>query len=355
MRKFILSLGVAGMLASAAGAQTGNIGIGSSVNGSRLTLGGSFAGAFRSSTSSTILTTSDYFLHYIGSATGTITLPLSQTGAANFKGRVYKIRNGSALPLIITASGSEGIDGNLSISIAAGHSAELISNGATTGTTWKIVSAGPSTYSADGLRTALAAAGCTSCAAYDAAASGSWVNVTGAEYTALQSLSGSGAYGVSSANMATTPSTNWSPDYTVTQQFANTTQVPASSYVYAFSVRSGSTAPSTIAGMKLKLSNTSQTSGYATYPTVSAATPGLASGSPAATTLYYFVLKTPSVTSAPGAASNMAIYIAQARQVGGLPTTGTHYYAIGDVAAPATTFSNSMLLFQVLATPNLQW
>jgi len=126
-----------------------NVGIGTTTPGSRLTVNGSFAAGYTAvNTAAYAVLDNDYYLVWSGAAAGTFTLP---TPTATTKGRVYKIRNNTALfGLTLTPGGGVLIDGQASLSLPAGSAVELIANGNTTGTAWEVVSlASASATSAD--------------------------------------------------------------------------------------------------------------------------------------------------------------------------------------------------------------
>ena len=132
-------------------AQTGNAGIGTVSPGSKLTVNGSFAAAYKNITVSTYtLLVSDYYLAWNGSSAGTVKLPAAISGSGNFSGRVYHIKNTSTSnSLTIAANGSELMDdqsgaGVASITLPAGYYAMFISKGTTSGVTWEVAIVGSS-------------------------------------------------------------------------------------------------------------------------------------------------------------------------------------------------------------------
>ncbi len=75
-----------------------------------------------------------------GAASGTLTLPAAITGAGNFKGRLYFIKNTTTNTFLnLTANGTEQIDGNASITLPPGYAVNLVNTGATSGTTWEVI------------------------------------------------------------------------------------------------------------------------------------------------------------------------------------------------------------------------
>lgn len=114
-------------------AQNGNTGIGMKTPGSTLTVNGSFAATYKNINAATyVLLVSDYYLAWNGSSTGTVTLPAAKSGAGNFSGRVYHIKNTSTnSSLTIAGNGSELID-NLGGLITLGYTGSGYSNVANT-------------------------------------------------------------------------------------------------------------------------------------------------------------------------------------------------------------------------------
>jgi hypothetical protein len=185
----------------------------------------------------------------------------------------------------------------------------------------------------------------TSTAAYDAAAANTWVQVTAGEYGDLLSkVAGAARAGATEAYMNTMPSNGWAADYTVAAD-TDHVQIPASSFVIAWSVRTGIDS-SSAAASKLKIS-TARYSGYSDY---GGELPDI--GKIAPKTRVFFVLKTPSgQTSA--APSFTGVYSPTAYFLGA-GSGGPVYYHSGNYASPASKFSSGMYS-QVIATNNKQW
>lgn len=158
------TLSIAGSASTTTFTPTGNVGINSSVPGSTFDVKGSFAVQYNDVTAAAYaLSATDVFVSYSGAADGTFTLPAAISGAGNFKGRLYKIKNNSSFNLTVNPAGSETINGNTSITIGAGQSAEFVSTGLAGATsTWVVLNgSGSSTAGAGDYILALPSAGQT--------------------------------------------------------------------------------------------------------------------------------------------------------------------------------------------------
>ncbi|WP_131726159.1 hypothetical protein [Chryseobacterium sp. Leaf405] len=116
-------------------AQTGNVGIGTVDPKSKLTVNGSFAGAYNLITNNTYaVAENDFSIMWNGSANGILTLPIS-TDSPDRVGRLYYFKNGStAFSLTINANGTELIDDTNGTVIQPGESALLIKTNVNTST-----------------------------------------------------------------------------------------------------------------------------------------------------------------------------------------------------------------------------
>lgn len=200
------------------------------------------------------------------------------------------------------------------------------------------------TNTVDKLRASLS----TSAIAYDNAAANAWINITATEYNnLLVVLTGAARYATPEIYMNTSSSGGWSPDYTVGGS-DNAPKVPASSYIIAWSVRTGNGISSSL-NSKLKVS-ASQKASYTDY---GGALPAI--GNIAINTRVYFILKTPAVTT-PSSPCYTAVYNALTFFLGNNTSAGAgpEYYTGGDSAAPATSFASDSYS-QVISTPTKQW
>ncbi|HYG17098.1 MAG TPA: hypothetical protein VEC12_15175 [Bacteroidia bacterium] len=132
---------------STAFAQTGNVGVGTATPGSKLTVNGSFAAAYRMVTASYTMTVDDHYVVSNSASNSTITLPAAlPVGSGNFKGRLYEIKNThTTSTLAVTGNGAELIDdvgatGVSNITLSPGYGILLVSTGATSGIAWEVVS-----------------------------------------------------------------------------------------------------------------------------------------------------------------------------------------------------------------------
>lgn len=141
MKRNILIFFLAGSIATGY-AQTGNVGIGTTTPGSKLTVNGSFAGAYTSISATTYAAgENDFYIVWNGTAAGTITLPASTSGP-NRTGRLYYFKNTSATnTLTLDAAGTELIDNAQTILVQPGESALLVKTNVNTatGATWEVV------------------------------------------------------------------------------------------------------------------------------------------------------------------------------------------------------------------------
>jgi hypothetical protein len=184
-------------------------------------------------------------------------------------------------------------------------------------------------------------------AAYDAAATDSWVEVTAAEYAALMGLTESAKSIATDAQMATTAASSVATNVTQAMSTANQVLTPVATYPVAVTFRTGTTAPATTAGMKLKYS-TLNYNGY--YAAVGGSFPNVAA--PAANTQYYLVRKKPT-TAIPTVGGWGAMYAPLANQLGRI-SGGSSNTGAGDIdlVSTATAFTPE---FQVLTARIKNW
>ena len=188
----------------------------------------------------------------------------------------------------------------------------------------------------------------TSQAAYDALAANNWLSVTAAEYgNLLITVTGSARYAQPEVFMTTSATGGWSPNFTIGGS-DKSVKVPASSYIIAWSVRTGN-GISTALNSKLKISAT-QKAGYTDY-----GNPLPAIGNIAVNTRVYFVLKTPNIIT-PASPCYTAVYNAGVFFLGNNNNAGSgpEYYITGDSPSPTTSFSSDSYS-QVISTTSKQW
>lgn len=146
MKRLLFLISVTAVQFSAQG-QTGNVGIGTTLPGSKLTVNGSFAAPYKIVAASAAVGANDFYTAYNGAVDGTLTLPAATAAApaaGNILGRLYHFKNTGTATLTVAASGTELIDnqagaGIANFTLAPGGYAMLISKG-TTGavTTWEV-------------------------------------------------------------------------------------------------------------------------------------------------------------------------------------------------------------------------
>jgi hypothetical protein len=142
MKKLLLICIGALSCVSAVLAQTGNTGFGTSTPGSKLTVSGSFAAAYTSTTANAYTAgENDFYIVWNGTAAGTITLPASTSGPDRI-GRLYFFKNTSAIyTLTIDADGTELIDNAQTVVLQPGETALLVKTNINTasGVTYEVV------------------------------------------------------------------------------------------------------------------------------------------------------------------------------------------------------------------------
>ncbi len=126
IKKIYLFALLAILVCSLTNAQTGNVGIGTAAPVSKLTVNGSFAGAYTPVTANTYtIGENDFSIMWNGTADGTLTLPASTSGGDRV-GRLYYFKNGSSTyNITISANGSELVDNKPEITIQPGESVLL--------------------------------------------------------------------------------------------------------------------------------------------------------------------------------------------------------------------------------------
>ncbi|MEY8758944.1 tail fiber domain-containing protein [Chryseobacterium tongliaoense] len=140
MLKNFTVLSVVAALLSYSIASAQSVGVNTDKPGSTLDINGSLAAKYTAVTSATYaMTSSDFHISYNGTANATFTLPAAISGAGNFKGRMYHIKNNTAFTITVNPATSETINGNASITVAPNQSLQLISTGLTgAASTWEV-------------------------------------------------------------------------------------------------------------------------------------------------------------------------------------------------------------------------
>jgi len=148
MLKKITKLGqLLGLFASSfVFSQAGNVGINTANPGSTIDINGSVAANYTAiNTASYNLNSSNFHVSYNGTSNAVFNLPAAISGAGNFKGRMYTIKNNTNFTITVNPAAPETINGSTSISVPANQSAQLINTGLTgANSTWEVVSLGSS-------------------------------------------------------------------------------------------------------------------------------------------------------------------------------------------------------------------
>jgi hypothetical protein len=129
------NLKIAGTGVTTTFSTSGRVGVNTTAPASTLEVNGSFGANYRNITAATYtLLSTEYYVVYTGTTASTFTLPAGIVPTAPVKGRLYTIKNNSAgQTLTVNTTASETIDGQLTITIPAGQSVQLMTTGATTG------------------------------------------------------------------------------------------------------------------------------------------------------------------------------------------------------------------------------
>ena len=186
----------------------------------------------------------------------------------------------------------------------------------------------------------------TNVANYDAATVNKWVNITEAEYNNLLiTVNGAARYGAPEIFMNIPTTNGWTAGYTIGGS-NNVSKVPASSYIIAWSIRTGKGVSSSL-NSKLKISTT-QKAGYTDY-----GSPLPDIGSIPANRRVYFVLKTPD-TVTPSTPCYTAVYNSSTYFLGDVSGAGPEYYAYGDSTTVSSSFPSDSFS-QVVSVKTKQW
>lgn len=292
-----------------------------------------------------IITTNRSNLIKDSTYSGTISIPYTVVGG------------GEAFPAETITSNGLSFTRNAGTYTAPSGSISYTFSGAYTGTTNAVFTINTDNNAGacaivifDAIRGALAQGGCTSCAAYDAAAANAWISITATEYARVALINGAGKYVASDAFMSGTPSNSYTGAASATQAIPLQSKVPANEFIVAFSVKNGPSGStnSSMSGIKLKISGTSQSSGYSDVGAAVTGPTGLG-----AAVQSYWVRKRPTTTV--GTASVWVGYSQIASgQVGISTSSSTNFSAANDVNT-ITGSQNFAPFIQVLSTPTKQW
>ena len=200
---------------------------------------------------------------------------------------------------------------------------------------------------ADQLRTALAAAGCTSCAAYDAASANTWVKITAAEYAQLDGYLTINIAAANESIMTRSATSANAGNYTFLTLGPNAYTLPVNNYVVAFSAINA--AGTTSANSYLKYS-TSSTTGF------SVGGPSIVI--PATNGRFYNLMKTPSAVINASSASYIALYSGVDAYIGNYNITdgsATVNQQSGDATTLSTIGNQYIEMYQVKGTATRKW
>ncbi|MDB5226316.1 MAG: cadherin repeat protein [Bacteroidota bacterium] len=185
----------------------------------------------------------------------------------------------------------------------------------------------------------------TTKAAYVAAASGSWIEITAAEYNTLATtLTNVTRSGVAEADYTNVAPNNASGTgtYTIAQNDGAT--MPTGSYLFGFKI---SINTRTNTGAKVKISNTSVGTGFADVGSV---LPDQAPGE------HYFVLKGNSTATTSTAYLGFTISLNVKMNYKVIPGKGSYYYEFSDASTLTNFISNdAVFLAQGLSSTVKQW
>lgn len=275
------------------------------------------------------------------------TITFTAAGGTGFTSLTWAMTSSIAGTFTNTASGT----GTSAVATLAAAAAGTITVIFTATNACGTIVTGTQTYNFDALRSALVAGSvggvCSSCAAYDAAASNTWVAVTAAEYAQIDNFIPVNIAGNSESIMSTVW-TQFGTSASSISTGSNTVTLPANNYVVAASVVVGGNIGS-------------QTGGYIKYSTNSGT--GFSMSGPllsvyntnASGTRIYNILKKPSSVINSSLPTYVAIY-GGSFNLGYVPSTATTTYVIGDVSDLTTnTYPNSNIQYQVKGTATKRW
>ena len=263
--------------------------------------------------------------------------------------------NTTGISWIITSSPATGVFSNTTTSgtgtavtanLIAGTTGSVTVTFSATNTCGIIFTGSQTVYTGDGLRAALAAAGCASCTAYDNAVVNTWVQITAAEYTQIDNYVPVNIAGANEALMNAAPE---SYNYVGVWMTTGTSSavLPANNYVIGFSALNATGAVSTNDYLKY---STSLTTGY------SMSGPKLVIPSTSVNTRIYNIMKRPSTVVNVSSPNYIAIYLDQYQLSAINNISGTSSYTIQNADGAALNDTNTFSMqIQVKATATKKW
>jgi hypothetical protein len=187
----------------------------------------------------------------------------------------------------------------------------------------------------------------TSLSAYNSAADGAWVEVTAAEYANVMTVQDAQKSIGTDAQMATPVNSSVVTNVTQGMSTGNQVLTPIATYPIAISFKTGTVAPTSTAGMKLRYA-ANNANGF--FNQIAGVIPNVAS--PAANTQYYFVQKKATAVI-PTVGGWAALYAPLANQLGRI-AGGSSLHVAGEGTSLTTTTAFTPL-FQVITTRIKNW
>jgi hypothetical protein len=182
-------------------------------------------------------------------------------------------------------------------------------------------------------------------AAYDAATVGNFFAVSSTDYANVAAqLSSVTKYVLNDSQMAATPAGGWTAGFAIAYPTSVAT-VPTGTYIIGFTCRQGGTSGTVTPLISTAFPPTATYNAIANSPTASSLS-----------NQNYFVRKAP--TTATAATSYLGLVQSQTAQLNNTSLTGQQgYYAVagGPPFSSWTSWTASVLFYQVLGTPTQQW